>query len=282
MAARMWPLLAHGTSGKVKPLDGLGLGCMGRKSIEIDGVKYTPRANVSREGTRWRVQICRRSEGERSILRKSFRDAEHEGIAGALEAAHAWMDAQSVRPPYAGIDRTTSAGRKITLVRRLKSSRPGGKKLPYFWLEITPSKSKWRKGWMRIYLGSMATIDQAKIDDTILTLRARWRAYRDHEKTHGRDAALSADFEAIGPGQQYAHSDEAETNLLLADLIAWNGRGSRISYSPASTVDPERVDPFQPESAEDGYGSTRKGELSYPRGEPRIFSLGRPASVLHQ
>lgn len=251
---------------------------MGRKSIEIDGVEYTPRANVSREGTRWRVQICRRSAGGRSILRKSFRDAENQGTAGALDAAHTWMDNQAVRPPYSGIDRTSAAGRKITLVRRLKSSRPGGKKLPYFWLEITPSKSKWRKGWMRMYLGSMATIDQAKIDVTILTLRARWRAYRDHEKQHGRTAALAIDFEGVGPDPGAPISDEGETSLLLADLIAWNGRGERISYSPASTVDPDRVDPFQPEASND---QPSKGEPTYPRGEPRVVSLGYLTSLGH-
>ena len=245
---------------------------MGRKSIEIDGVKYTPRANVSREGARWRVQICRRSDGKSSILRKSFRDSEHHGTALALEAAHAWMDAQQVRPPYSGIDRTKASGRKITLVRRLKSSRPGGKKLPYFWLEITPSKSKWRRGWMRMYLGSTATIDQAKIDNTILTLRARWHAYREHEKLHGRDAALESDFEQVSPGAlPSTHAGEAETSLRLVDLLAWNGRGSRISYSPASSVDPDRVHVYQPEVSHE---QSHMAEPLYARGQSPVATLG--------
>jgi len=213
------------------------------RTITIDDVVYFPRTNVIREGNRWRVQVERVAPGGKQMLRASFSDHDYDkSTAAALEAAHAWLDRQNVRAPFTGIDLSRKAERRVTLTRRVRRARDGIA-MPHYELEIAPSKSVWRRPWMRIYLGTVATADQARIDDAIGRLRARWDAFKSNERTYGRDAALDMDYRGVGPAALESHS----TRLSRFDMLAWNGRGSSVGFTPAVSLDACRESVHWPE-----------------------------------
>lgn len=205
----------------------------------VGGEFYRPRKTVSRDGKRWRVQVQRKGQ---PITRRSFTDSLHGGPAGALDAAHAWLDAQSIRAPYDCVAPRADGARRLTVTRRLRDSA-GGVRIPRFTLEITPSKSAWRRDWMRVYLGTVMTINQHAIDVAVDLLRSRWDAFNQHAALHGRAAALSQDYASYALLPPPPHG----TALRLVDLLAWNGDAEEVTYSPRSLVREGADDLFWPE-----------------------------------
>lgn len=213
------------------------------RMVEIDGELVALRQNVTRDGQRFRVQISRREGAGLSLYRKSFGDADYSGTREALAAAYAWMDAQQVRPSNTGLDLSRVPIRRLTLIRRLKS--PAVNPAPAYYLEITPSKSKWRRRWMSIYVGGQSTISQVRIDAALIALRARWAAYRKCVLEHGQGEALDRDFSTVTWTKEESQALLVGTRLLLVDVLAWNGQGEGISYAPSKLVDPTRKHPYK-------------------------------------
>lgn len=211
------------------------------RTVLVDGVTYVPGHNITRDGKRWRVQVDR--VGSPS-LRRGFSDREYGSPATALSAAQRWLREQAPRQPYQGIDLTRTDERRMTLTRRVRT-RGDGTAIPRYELEISPSKSGWRQPWMRVFLGSIKSIDQARVDAAIGTLRARWAAYQDHCKRYGPEEAAKLDgYTELPPVPATEHG----TRLSFEDVVLWNGKGTNVGYCPAADVDPERQVAYWPEA----------------------------------
>lgn len=179
-----------------------------------------------------------------------------DGKAGpevSLQEAIRWMHGLPVRDAY-DLDLTRTKYRMISLSRRFRSG-PVGKSPPRFELEIAPSKGWQRACWMRIFVGSIQTMTQERLDNAIATLHARWARFREEMNRQGRlNSCSDLDLGNTLYGLRvFAPDFEIEappypTRLALNDVLAWNGRGVGVGYSPSYLVDPNREVLFWPES----------------------------------
>ncbi len=197
----------------------------------IDGIAYVLMTNVVREAAGWRVSI-ERVDAPRK--RNFFGDRMYGGTQAALDAAPNWLVAQKVRRPYEGIDLTREPCRKIEL-RRI-SHVADGDRLPRYELRIYASKGAWQRPWMSIYLGNVGTMTQQGIRDAIAVLHGRWFEYRRQSVLVGNAAALELDYSRVEPAPKAAFT----TRLLIRDVLAWNGKGTGVTYPPKPDADAER------------------------------------------
>jgi len=193
-----------------------------------------PHRGITRRKGGWRAR--RYVDGKREI--REFFDGKS-GPEARLAHALAWQSGLDAPKPYHGIDRTRLEVRKLTLIRRV----PGGGRTPHprFELQISASRSNLQVPWMRVFVGSKLNITQERIDEAIGTLHARWAAYR---------ADLEHDPDLKPHHRDYAHirgSDLRGTELRVEDVLAFNGRGAGVGYSPTKHVDPNRSSPWAPE-----------------------------------
>lgn len=193
-----------------------------------------PHRGITRRKGGWRA---RRTIGGRTEIREFF-----DGTSGSeIRLAHAlaWQAGLEAPKPYHGIDRTRLQLRKLTLIRRVSGS--GRTPLARFELQISASRSSQQAPWMRIFLGSHLNITQERIDQAIATLHARWSAYR---------ADLEADPDLKPHHRDYAHvlgTDLRGCSLSVEDVLAFNGRGHGVGYTPGHAVSPERTEMWVPE-----------------------------------
>lgn len=193
-----------------------------------------PHRGITRRIGGWRA---RRVVAGRAVIRE-FYDGKL-GPEARLAHALAWQAGKEAPAPYQGIDRTRLEVRKLTLIRRVSGS--GRTPLARFELQISAAKSNQQAPWMRLFLGSHLSIVQDRIDDAIATLHARWAAYRND---------LAADPGLKPHDRDYSHvtgTDLSGAQLALDDVLAFNGRGLGVGFSPAKLVDPDRTGLWVPE-----------------------------------
>ncbi|OGU22509.1 MAG: hypothetical protein A2580_08985 [Hydrogenophilales bacterium RIFOXYD1_FULL_62_11] len=159
--------------------------------------------------------------------------------------------------------RFTPSYRKLTVQRTTK----GGKLTPArprYELRIQPSSGS-VPSWMRIYLGSATSITQKGVDWAVSTLDVRWLLFQSGiaraDQLHGFSVSASP----------------PQTRLLREDLLAWNGRGEEIGYTPSSQVDPERTSIFHPEH-DDFYAAKAAEEAA----DASALAMADERFALHQ
>jgi hypothetical protein len=198
------------------------------RTRKVDGQDYHLLPNVCREASGWRVCIERVGQAR---TKKFFGDHSYGSTQGALDAAHAWLTSQSVRRPYQGIDLSREPARQIEL-RRIAET-VGGQRLPRFEISIHASKGRWQRPWMTIYLGNIGSMSQQSIRDAIAVLHGRWLEYRRQSVLLGHEAALELDYLHVPPAPKAAYT----TRLRIADVLAWNGKGTGVTYTPKPSGD---------------------------------------------
>lgn len=215
------------------------------REIELNGERLTVYAGIHRTQGGWRVKATATRPA------RQFSDGK-EGAVASLADATAWVQGKPTRDRY-DMDLTRVETRKMTLTRRFRSGAAAGNSAPRFDLEVSPSRSVNRASWMRVYLGSATTLTQERIDDAIATLHARWSEYRKLLDRYGRERVLFSTnlTHALRKLQVASHPDAAlrpyPTRLLLSDVLAWTGNGDGIGFTPARTVQPDRMAVFWPE-----------------------------------
>lgn len=132
-------------------------------------------------------------------------------------------------------------GYRTLALTRIRRRSPN----PAFQLEVFPSKSAWRRSWMTIYLGSMATITQERIDVAVATLHARTALYREIYARTDRETALDSAEVHMLDVEPPANPDYP-TRLQLNDVLCWTGISEGVTYLPKSDVDPGRTTPYSP------------------------------------
>lgn len=204
------------------------------------------------EGVRWHKEswLTSRVREDGSTETRRF-SGETIGCEKAFKRAIAWREGKKVPDRYDGMDLSRVDRRKLTIYRRvLRGSR---RPLPRF--EIQIERSKGCSGqWMRIYLGTSNTLTQARLDSAVATLHLRMERFRDAVVRSGREKADK------GLEQVVVLEAPAQRQILLADVLAWTGKGVGVSYTPRASVDPSRTSLFQPEldaAANDGVGDER-------------------------
>lgn len=193
---------------------------------KVDGRDYRLLPNVTREACGWRVAIDRVGA---SRLKKFFGDHTFSGTQASLDAAHVWLTEQKVRRPYQGIDLTREPCRQIELRRIMDVVE--GKRLPRFEISIDASKGKWQRPWMTVYLGNVGSMSQQGIRDAIAVLHGRWFEYRRQIVLLGNEEALELDYSQVAPAPKAAFT----TRLQISDVLAWNGKGTGVTYTPKPT-----------------------------------------------
>lgn len=215
----------------------------GRERLaDVDGVQIAVPVGISRAARRsWRAK---RPDG----TSRQFSDGKQNPIV-SLDEAKRWLTGLPTRSQY-DMDLSKMPYRTIRVTRRFRNGLKDS--LPRFELEIPASKSEWREPWMRIYIGSLETVTQQRIDDAVATLHARWTEYRKLLDRHGRERLRAEGMTAqLAQLTRTAEPGTAlyPTRLSLVDLMAWTGKGSSISFSPGHLVDHDRAEPFWPEKS---------------------------------
>lgn len=215
--------------------------------VEIGGHPLLVPDGIYRKEDGWLVRAANGRPDRR------FSDGK-EGPLHAFTHAVAWLNGRAARAPY-DMDLTRVPHRRLTLTRRFRSGGPEASAIPRFDLEISPSRSSERRPWMRIFLGTAQTLNQARINSAIATLHARWDAYREQLSQHSREhvllnAALAAEIASIVvPEALPQRMRPYPTRLLAKNVRAWNGIAVGVGFSPSRTVDPARTEIFIPEQA---------------------------------
>lgn len=206
------------------------------KTKVVEGRSYQVMPNVQREKAGWRVSIERVGEPR---TRKFFADSLHVSTQSALDAAHVWLTSKVVRKPYEGIDLTREPARKMQLRRH--EHLEGEKRLHRYELRIPASRSAWQRPWMSLYVGNIGSLSQERLRHAIAVLHGRWFEFRRRSLEVGIEAALELDYTEVAPAPRAAY----DTTLMVSDVLAWNGKGKGVSYSPnpstAAPVDPKRA-----------------------------------------
>lgn len=206
------------------------------KTKVVDGRPYLVMPNVQREKAGWRVSIERVGEPR---TRKFFADSMYDSTQSALDAAHTWLTSQVVRKPYEGIDLAREPARKMQLRRH--ETTEGSKRLYRYELRIPASRSAWQRPWMTLYVGNIGSLSQERLRHAIAVLHGRWFEFRRRSLQVGIEAALELDYTEVAPAPRAAY----DTSLMVSDVLAWNGKGKGVSYSPnpssAELVDPKRA-----------------------------------------
>lgn len=143
------------------------------------------------------------------------------GYEEALRRAIDWRDGKPVPEQHHARAAKPAHARKLALSRRIMQ---GGID-PIYELSIQPGKAEGKHAWMRITLGSSATLTQERIDDAIATLVARL----DRFTTLARIDRASAVREAQEITITVTSTQE---RLRIVDVLTWSGRGNGVSYYP--------------------------------------------------
>lgn len=190
---------------------------------------------IYRDGPGWRVDIDRRRVAGVRFRRyvpdngRSPQDALQDAIAVLRECPlTAVRDGRQTPMPRV-------AQRRLTLTRDVVGSSVR------FTLEIPPSKSAWRRPWMRIFLGTDRTLTQERINHAIALLCARWAAFQAHAAAHSIREALDQRYEHCPP------ATAVKPRLRLCDVRCWTGKGTLISFQPRPKIVSSRRTTFAPE-----------------------------------
>ncbi len=179
---------------------------------------------IYRDGPGWRIDIDRRRiAGTR--FRRYVADAGRPPST-SLHEAKAIVDQAPLTRALDGRQSPSPrvSFRKLVLRRTVRDNHFA------FTLSIDPSKSIWFRSWMRLFLGTQNTIDQARIDMGIAVLTARWEHFRRHASAHSIAHALDLDYDHLAPAAS------ARAALQFDDLMAWSGVAKGIRYSPFRSV----------------------------------------------
>jgi len=200
------------------------------RTVYVSGVAYHLEPNVYREtiADGWRVQIDRKGERRR---KKYFADRGHGGTKPALDAAHAWLNAQDVRPAFEQIGLSRKDERSIELRRFV--AEVDGRPCYRFELRIRASKGAWQRSWMTEPLGIAPFVTQRIITNAIARLHGRWFAYERNKLHMGNARALDEDYSEAPPAIPAMYS----TRLLVRDVKQWTHNGRGITFMQAAASD---------------------------------------------
>lgn len=205
------------------------------RSLTIDDQVLEVPTGIYRDGLGWRIDIDRRRVGGRR--ERHYVPDRTRPPARSLQEAMARLAAN----PLARVQDGRSSPAPRARHRRLRLSRETRGNAVRFQLEIQPSKSAWRRPWMRVYLGTDRTLTQERITDAIQRLTARWQAFRRIAEATSVAHALEQCYDHVAPVQR------PHAKLRLSNVRAWNGHAVGVSFSPAADVDPARHLAWAPE-----------------------------------
>lgn len=201
------------------------------KRLSVGTMTFDVPRGILRGPSGWRLYVERVGS---PTLRVRFADSIHGSVQASLDAAKAYLADANIRPAYKGIDLSRASLRTIVLERRIRPSK-GGCAVPRFALAISPSSSELARPWMRIEIGTLNTVTQARIDVALARLTARWNRYRiECASTLSNTPVDRIDYKRLRAASNVPY------RLNLFDLYVWNGKGTHVHFSPMHDVDPAR------------------------------------------